>query len=303
MAGAAVSLNLDSMAHAFGYPAGYEDPTFGPVLDRFEALAKEFGLPYSIFAIGRDLENQRHVERLRDLAAKGHEIGNHTWNHHTDLGALTPVEMRDEIARTHYRLAEAVGVEARGFVAPAWSYSARMVEALAELGYRYDTSLFPSLLYYPFVLKNALNHLGNGEKLRRVLNRRDWLQPVMGRREPHVKNGVMMMPVPTTPGPGGIAVWHTTGFLLGWKRHYAMLRSAVRARRYFYYVVHPADLTCDDDFRGPMRHHLERAGVGLEEKMLRMRQSLAVIAEAGRGWTTLGEMAETARAEMTWKAA
>jgi len=294
---AAVALHLDSMAQAAGYPEGYVDPTYRQVMDRFLTLGREFGFPYSMYAIGRDLEDPFACERLRGLAADGHEIGNHTWNHHTDLGALPLPEMREEIVRTHDRLRDAAGITPRGFIAPAWCYSGQLMRLLSELGYRYDMSLFPSLLYYPFVVKNALNHLGHGEKFRRVLNRRDWLQPIVGSREPYLNNGVVVMPVPTAPGPFGFAVWHTTGFLLGWERHFALLRAALQARRYFYYVVHPADLTCDEDFQGTEKMHLERAGGSLEEKMQRMRESLAVIHEANREWMTMGEMADRVRAE------
>lgn len=291
------------MAQAAGYPAGYVDPTYRQVMDRFVELGREFRFPYSMYAIGRDLEDPFACERLKQLAAAGHEIGNHTWNHHTDLGALPMAEMREEIVRTHERLVNAVGVTPRGFVSPAWCYSKPLLGLLNELGYRYDMSLFPSLLYYPFVVKNALNHLGHGEKLRRVLNRRDWFQPLAGSREPYLNQGVMELPVPTTPGPLGMAVWHTTGFLLGWERHFALLRAAVKARRFFYYVVHPADLTCDEDFSGTEKMHLERAGGNREEKMRYLRESLAVIAEAGREWVTMGRMAELARAEVRAKAA
>lgn len=295
---AAVALHLDSMAQAAGYPANYVDPTYRQVMDRFVALGDAFRFKYSMYAIGRDLEDPYACDRLAALARDGHEIGNHTWNHHTDLGALPLAEMREEIVRTHERLVDAVGVTPRGFVSPAWCYSERLIHLLAELGYRYDMSLFPSLLYYPFVVKNALNHLGHSEKLRRVLNRRDWLQPLTGSREPYTRDGVMVLPVPTTPGPLGMAVWHTTGFLLGWERHYALLRAAVKARRFFYYVVHPADLTCDEDFNGTEKMHLERAGGNREEKTEYLRKSLAVIAEANREWVTMGRMAELARAEM-----
>lgn len=300
---AAVALHLDSMAQAAGYPDNYFDPTYRQVMDRFLSLGREFRFSYSMYAIGRDLEDPYACERLRALAADGHEIGNHTWNHHTDLGALPAGEMRDEIIRTHERLVDAAGVTPRGFVSPAWCYSARLMEILHELGYRYDMSLFPSLLYYPFVIKNALNHLGHSEKLRRVLNRRDWLQPIVGSREPYQENGVVVLPVPTTPGPLGMAVWHTTGFLLGWERHFALLRAAVRARRYFYYVVHPADLTCDDDFAGTEKMHLERAGGRRDEKMERLRESLQVIQDANREWVTMNRMADAVRAESSVEAA
>ena len=107
----------------------------------------------------------------------------------------------------------------------------------------------------------------------------------------------MVLPVPTTPGPLGMAVWHTTGFLLGWERHFALLRAAVKARRFFYYVVHPADLTCDEDFAGAGKMYLERAGGSREEKTRYLRESLAVIRDANREWVTMAQMADIARAE------
>jgi len=299
MSYAAVSLNLDSMDHAFGYPAGYEDPTFGPVMDRFEAYAERFGFRYSLYVIGRDLEKQRHRVKVRGWAERGHEIGNHTWNHHTNLGALSKAELTEEIHRTHAALGDVTGQAPDGFIAPAWSYSDRMMDVLAEQGYRYDTSLFPSLLYYPFVFKNAWNHWGQGEKFWRILDRRDWLQPLVGSREPYLDRGLVMLPVPSTPGPLGLTIWHTTGFLLGWEKHFAMLRAALAARKYFYYVVHPADLTCSEDFPDLPVNSLERIGGSLEEKQRRFAESLQVIEDAKREWMTMGTMSGLARAELS----
>lgn len=299
MSYAAVSLNLDSMDHAFGYPAGYEDPTFGPVMDRFEEFADQFDFRYSVYVIGRDLEKQRHRAKVRGWAERGHEIGNHTWNHYTNLGALPKAELTEEIHRTHAALADATGQAPKGFIAPAWSYSSRMMDVLAEQGYAYDTSLFPSLLYYPFVFKNAWNHRTQGEKFWRVLDRRDWLAPLTGSREPYLDRGMVMLPVPSTPGPFGLTIWHTTGFLLGWEKHFAMLRAALAARKFFYYVVHPADLTCDQDFPDMPINSLERIGGSLQEKRLRFEQSLQVIASAQREWVTMGDLAQKAKAKLS----
>lgn len=291
----AVSLNLDSMGHAFGYPAGYQDPTFTSVMDRFEHFSETFGFRYTVSVIGRDLETPSHGQRLRAMARNGHEMGNHTWNHFTNTGALPRAEIRKELVDTHQAIAAATGVAPTGFIAPAWSYSETITSVLDELGYAYDSSLFPSLLYYPFVFKNAWNHRNHGDKFRRVLDRRDWTKPFTAPRDPYFVGNHVMLPVPTTPGPFGMAVWHTTGFLLGWEKHFAMLRAAIKARQHFYYVVHPADLTCDEDFPGQPTHFLERIGGSRQEKMERFQQSLEVIAEAGRPWGTMAQMAEQFR--------
>jgi hypothetical protein len=78
-----------------------------------------------------------------------------------------------------------------------------------------------------------------------------------------------------------------------------MLRESIGARRYFHYVIHPADLTCDEDFTGAEKMHLERAGGSLTEKLQRMEQCFTILAESGRHWTTVGEMAGAARRDLS----
>lgn len=48
-------------------------------------------------------------ERLRGLAAKGHEIGNHTWTH-PNLKALTEAQVRDEIGHADRAITEKIGI-------------------------------------------------------------------------------------------------------------------------------------------------------------------------------------------------
>ena len=294
----AVSLNLDSMAHAFGYPAGYEDPAFRQVLDRFELFSDRHRFRYTVYVIGRDLEVAAHRARVRSLARAGHEIANHSWSHHTDLGGLPRGEMEREILRAHDAIEACTGRQPAGFLSPGWSTSRRLVKLLNAVGYRHDSSSLPGLLCYAFVLKNALNHWRCWDRFRRVLNRRDWLEPAAGSREPSLAGDLVKLPVPTTPGPAGIAIWHTTGFLLGWDRHFRLLRKAMAARRFFYYVVHPADLTCDEDLRGGYRHSIERLGGSLEEKMRRFGEAMEIIHGQGRASTTMFGLSEAARAEL-----
>jgi peptidoglycan/xylan/chitin deacetylase (PgdA/CDA1 family) len=45
---------------------------------------------------------------VRRIAAEGHEIGNHTWNH-PQLTKLSPAALREEIDRTSSTIAELIG--------------------------------------------------------------------------------------------------------------------------------------------------------------------------------------------------
>ena len=48
-------------------------------------------------------------EKLRELSAKGHEIGNHTWTH-PNLGTLTAAQVREEIEHADRAITEKIGI-------------------------------------------------------------------------------------------------------------------------------------------------------------------------------------------------
>ncbi len=89
----------------------------------------------------------RHPTRVRDIADAGHEVASHSWSHRR-ANQLTPAEFRQEAAGTKGLLEDLTGTAVQGFRAPEWSL--RRLEhlglrLLAELGYRYDSSLTRAL--------------------------------------------------------------------------------------------------------------------------------------------------------------
>lgn len=296
---AGISLHLDSLGEAFGYPNGLYDPAYHQVLDRFQKLCDRFGIRGSVYAIGRDLHDRSHRSRLRWLAHKGHEVGNHSWSHYINLGSMSTEEIRFEVRAAHFRIADCIGRAPRGFVAPAWSFSDKLAKVLISCGYDYDLSLFPTPMLYAFLAKNAINHLNQPRKLRRVLDRKDWAEPLRPKREPFLFHGhsgdLMMIPMPVTSGPLGMAVWHTTGFVFGWKKHFRLMERAMAERRYFNYVIHPADLLGEEDVPSGFSHSLERLSGSWREKYQRMEDCFRAIVESGKRVVTLEELSWQAR--------
>lgn len=67
---------------------------------------RERGASATFFLIGRQIEENRDlVERM---AADGHQVGNHTWNH-VRLETITPETMEAEIEQTNQLLQEILG--------------------------------------------------------------------------------------------------------------------------------------------------------------------------------------------------
>ncbi|HYD36202.1 MAG TPA: XrtA system polysaccharide deacetylase [Allosphingosinicella sp.] len=109
------------------------------VLDLFA----EAGVKATFFTLGWVAE--RHPALIRRAAEAGHEIASHGWDHKR-VFTLGEDGFRDDLRRAHGAIADAAGVEPRGYRAPSFSIDARTPWAhrvLAEEGYCYSSSVAP----------------------------------------------------------------------------------------------------------------------------------------------------------------
>ena len=78
-----------------------------PVLTpRLLDMLKARGIKATFFLIGQNAAEYPDI--VRRIAAEGHEIGNHTWDH-PQLTKLSPAALREEIDRTSSSIAEIIG--------------------------------------------------------------------------------------------------------------------------------------------------------------------------------------------------
>jgi hypothetical protein len=292
---ATININFDSLNEAYGFPANYRDPCFFEVAERFFKISDYYDFKYSIYIVGKDLEDGRYREAVKEWAIRGHEIGNHSFHHHMNLGALKPDELKAEVERSHELIAKTTGVPPRGFISPAWSTSEALLEALCDLGYEYDTSLFPSWLLTPMVWRIAWGYRGS-HKARRIVTRKDYHLSILGHRKPYIyksRNGnkeLAVMPLPTTTYR--VACWHTIGYMFGWKAHSKILRNCLRCVDYFYYLTHPGDLSAPEDQDERFSTGIPRLALPLEEKIRRFEEAVKLICSQ-RKMVTLSQMVET----------
>jgi polysaccharide deacetylase family protein (PEP-CTERM system associated) len=109
------------------------------VLDLFA----EAGVKATFFTLGWVAE--RHPGLIRRAAEAGHEIASHGWDHRR-VFTLDEAGFRADLRRAHAVIAEAAGVEPKGYRAPSFSIDARTPWAhrvLAEEGYAYSSSVAP----------------------------------------------------------------------------------------------------------------------------------------------------------------
>ena len=77
---------------------------------------------------------EEYPDVLRAIAAKGHEIGNHTANH-PHLNDCSAEQIRQELLTVHEQIKEITDQEARLFRPPFGEYSNKVIEVAAALGY------------------------------------------------------------------------------------------------------------------------------------------------------------------------
>jgi len=111
--------------------------------DRVLALFETAGVKATFFTLGWVAE--RHPALLRRIAAAGHEIASHGWDHKR-VFTLTEAGFRADLDRARKAIEEACGLTPTGYRAPSFSIDARTPWAhrvLAEAGYAYSSSVAP----------------------------------------------------------------------------------------------------------------------------------------------------------------
>ncbi|HEY2734559.1 MAG TPA: polysaccharide deacetylase family protein, partial [Polyangiales bacterium] len=150
----AVSVDLDEIPcyaaiHGLsGLPLMAAEAIYRAALPRLEALFDELDLRATFFAIGRDLAVPHAAAAIRRLAERGHEIGNHSQDHLYDLTRRPGEQQRAQIESANRIIGELIGHAPRGFRAPGYTIDDRLLALLAELGFAYDSSVFPCPAYY-----------------------------------------------------------------------------------------------------------------------------------------------------------
>lgn len=151
----AVNIDLDPLT-AYYQIHGLGDPPLRlrativeKVLLRFEELFAEAEIPATFFVVGIELDKNPGAKKImKRLVDAGHELANHTYTHPYDLCRLPEQIIEQEIRRAHEVVADAVGKEPCGFRAPGYFVNNKIFEVLANHGYAYDASMFPSPPYY-----------------------------------------------------------------------------------------------------------------------------------------------------------
>jgi peptidoglycan/xylan/chitin deacetylase (PgdA/CDA1 family) len=95
------------------------------------AILKQEGAKATFFVVGKQVK--MYPGLLKEIAASGNEIGNHTYNHF-NLTTLTPQEVVSEIKSNEEIIKQVTGINPRFFRPPGGHYNANIVDIAKENG-------------------------------------------------------------------------------------------------------------------------------------------------------------------------
>jgi polysaccharide deacetylase family protein (PEP-CTERM system associated) len=117
------------------FPLRVEDNTL-----RLLDLFAETGTRATFFCLGWIAE--RKPALIRRIVDAGHEVASHGYGHNL-LYELSASEVRADIERAHRLLEDTAGRQVIGYRAPSFSITPEALEVLRDVGYAYDSSVFP----------------------------------------------------------------------------------------------------------------------------------------------------------------
>jgi peptidoglycan/xylan/chitin deacetylase (PgdA/CDA1 family) len=91
---------------------------------------------------------------LRQVAAEGHEVGPHGYDHvrwQDRVHRLAPARLRDDLAAAARAFETAVGVRAEASAAPGWRTTGEALQIQDEFGYRYASDVRGATPFRPMV--------------------------------------------------------------------------------------------------------------------------------------------------------
>jgi hypothetical protein len=205
---ASLSLDLDNLwsymkthgeAGWESFPS-YLDTVLPVALDAMDRL----GLSITFFIVGQDAALSKNREALHSIVQRGHEVGNHSFDHEPWLHLYDRDRIRQEIIRAEEHIVSVTGQKPLGFRGPGFSWSRDLLEVLLECGYLYDASTLPTYIgplaraYYLWT--SDLSAEERNKRAELFGNWRDGLRPV----KPYfwqLPSGSKILEIPVTTMP------------------------------------------------------------------------------------------------------
>lgn len=274
---ATVHVDLDGareiyLGHGWGYSHA-DDAAFESGMRHFLDFFAANELRATLFVIAQSVRDPRRRALLNEAVRAGHEIASHSLTH----DYLTQLDIdgkRRQIAESRNVLQQELGVPVTGFRAPGYRIDRASIELLAECGYEWDSSVFPTP-HYARVLGRAVDALAGPHH---PVDGSDFVEWPMPDHRP--------MPIPFNPSYALVlGDWLFSG---GLRR----VRSAGRPLCLLFHLIDLSDPLPADRLRGVASKIFTLSHVSARAKRMRCQKMLDQVRAAYRISTTGDAIAE-----------
>ena len=148
---AAVSIDVDTLSSIYKgqgleHPGGYTFIELRSGLENIQQFFDKYRIKTTLFMVGNDFLLPSNQDAIRSIIKAGHEPANHSMTHPQGFRWLDSVKKREEIRSMGDICKSVTGIRPVGFRSPGWNIDDSTIPLLKDLGYQYDSSVFPTFL-------------------------------------------------------------------------------------------------------------------------------------------------------------
>jgi peptidoglycan-N-acetylglucosamine deacetylase len=186
----------------------------------------------TFFVVGRDAATPANARWMRMISDRGHEVGNHSYEHECWLHRYSRADLDRELSRAEEAIGAATGQTVDGFRGPGFSWSSVLLDLLAARGYTYDASTLPTYLgplaRAYFLATARMTSAEREERTRLFGSFADGLRP-SGAYRWRLPSGRDLLEIPVTTVPGIKTPFHMSYLLYLSRYSRALMRGYLRA--------------------------------------------------------------------------
>jgi hypothetical protein len=109
-------------------------------------LLNKLGFRITFFVVGRDAAEEKNRKALSLITKRGHEVGNHSFEHEPWLHLYSKEKVYCDIHKADIAIRETTHKVPVGFRGPGFSCSTDALEVLVDHGYLFDASSLPTFI-------------------------------------------------------------------------------------------------------------------------------------------------------------
>ncbi len=299
---AALSVDLDEIGcyaaiHGLDVPSECANAIHDRAVPRLAQFFARQGVPATFFAIGADLERPENAAAVRGLHAAGHEVANHSYSHFYDLTRRSRDEVRMDVLRGSEAIERVTGAPPVGFRAPGYTLTDDVLSVLDELGYLYDSSVFPCPAYFSAKTLAIAAIRARGRRSRSLV---DDPRVLLAPADPYRSGtpywtrgrGILELPIGVTRDGAGRMPYIGTSVVLSGAAGARVLTELAVGRPLVNLELHGIDLAdADEDGLGWLKPHQPDLRRSARSKEAALESAIATLRRHGYTFVTLADAA------------